>query len=107
MLNSQNSPGMLADRLASIRHNICWDQCYNGIHNQFSDYQRDEWLYDKLGDVVLIGSGAHPASYPMGTGGYFPGAKRQGYEADNLPATSAEVKNTWIYTSTLPYVFMA
>jgi hypothetical protein len=25
--------------------------------------------------VVQIGSGAHPASYPMGTGGSFPGSK--------------------------------
>jgi hypothetical protein len=26
---------------------------------------------------VQTGSGAHPASYPMGTGGYFPGDKAQ------------------------------
>jgi hypothetical protein len=25
--------------------------------------------------LVQIGSGAHPASYQMGTGGFFPGAK--------------------------------
>jgi hypothetical protein len=27
-------------------------------------------------------------------------------EADHSPPASAEVKKTWIYTSTLPYVFM-
>jgi hypothetical protein len=27
---------------------------------------------DGRGDVVETGSGAHPASYPMGTGGGFP-----------------------------------
>jgi hypothetical protein len=32
---------------------------------------------------------------------------RPGSEADHSPPSSAEVKNTWIYTSTLPYVFMA
>jgi hypothetical protein len=41
-----------------------------------------------------------PAAFP-------PGVKRQGREADNSPPTSAEVKKTWIYTSTLPYAFMA
>jgi hypothetical protein len=36
-----------------------------------------------------------------------PGIKRPGREADQSPPTSAEVKNTSIYTSTPPYVFMA
>jgi hypothetical protein len=36
----------------------------------------------------------------------FPGVKRLGREADNWPQTSAVVKNTWIYTSTPPYVFL-
>jgi hypothetical protein len=31
-----------------------------------------------------------------------PGVKRQGREADRSPPTSAEVKKTWIYTSTPP-----
>jgi hypothetical protein len=44
--------------------------------------------------VVQTGSGAHPASYPMGVGGSFPEDKRQGREADHSPPTSAEVKNT-------------
>jgi hypothetical protein len=43
---------------------------------------------------VQIGSGAHPASYPMGAGGSFPGGKaRPGRAADNTPLSSAEVKN--------------
>jgi hypothetical protein len=36
-----------------------------------------------------------------------PGVKRPGREAVRSPPISAEVKNTWIYTSTPPYVFMA
>jgi hypothetical protein len=51
---------------------------------------------------VLIGSVDHPASYPVGTRGK--GPVREAYHS--LP-TSAKVKNTWIYTSTLPYAFMA
>jgi hypothetical protein len=39
------------------------------------------------------GSGAHPVSYTVGTGGYFPGGKaRPGRDADRLPPSSAEVK---------------
>jgi hypothetical protein len=40
-------------------------------------------------------------------GGVSPGLKRLWREADNSPPTSAQVKKTWIYTSTPPYVFMA
>jgi hypothetical protein len=43
---------------------------------------------------VQTGSVAHPASYPMGTGGSFPGGKaRPGRDADHSPPSSAEVKN--------------
>jgi hypothetical protein len=41
---------------------------------------------------VQNGSGAHPASYPMGTRGSFPGVKRPGRESDHSPPSSAEVK---------------
>jgi hypothetical protein len=40
---------------------------------------------------VQTGSGAHPASYPMGTGGSFPGGKAR--PADHSPPSTAEVKN--------------
>jgi hypothetical protein len=45
----------------------------------------------------------------MGTGGSFPGIKRPGREAEHWALTSinVKVKNTWIYTSIPPYVFMA
>jgi hypothetical protein len=38
---------------------------------------------------------------------WVPGVKRPGRETDHSLPTSAEVKNTWIYTSTPPYVFVA
>jgi hypothetical protein len=42
---------------------------------------------------VQTGYGAHPASYPIGTGGPFPGGKaRPGRDADHSPPSSAEVK---------------
>jgi hypothetical protein len=43
---------------------------------------------------VQTGSGAHPASCPMGTGAPFSGGKaRQGRDADHSPPSSAEVVN--------------
>jgi hypothetical protein len=43
---------------------------------------------------VQTGSGTHPASCPMGTGGPFPGGKaRPGRDSDHSPAYSAEVMN--------------
>jgi hypothetical protein len=47
-------------------------------------------------------SGAHPASYPTGTRGSFPGVKRPEREADHSPPSSVEVKNEWSYTFTPP-----
>jgi hypothetical protein len=45
---------------------------------------------------VQTGSGAHPASCPMGTGGPFPGGKaRLGRDADHSPPSSAQVVNEW------------
>jgi hypothetical protein len=38
---------------------------------------------------------------------WVPRVKRLGCEADPSPATSVEVKNTWIYTPSPPYVYMA
>jgi hypothetical protein len=69
-----------------------------------SDYGLDDWA---IGDrsragaedfssilCVQIGSGAHPASCTMGTGGPFPGGKaRPGCDAGRSPPSSAEVVN--------------
>jgi hypothetical protein len=41
---------------------------------------------------VQNGSGAHPASYPMGNRGSFRGVKQPGREADHSPPSSTEVK---------------
>jgi hypothetical protein len=56
-----------------------------------------------LHHCVQNGSGAHPASYPAGTRGSFPGIKWPGHEAGHSPPSSAEVKE-WVevYTSTPP-----
>jgi len=52
------------------------------------------------------GSGAHPASYPVGTGALSPGVKWPECEADHWPPFSAKVKNAWSYASIPPYIFL-
>jgi hypothetical protein len=42
---------------------------------------------------VQTGSGAHPASCTMGTGGRFPGGKARPGPADHSPPSSVEVVN--------------
>ena len=50
---------------------------------------------------VQISSGAHSASYLMGTRnrGSFPGIKRRKRKVYHSPVSSAEVKKEWSYTS--------
>jgi hypothetical protein len=55
---------------------------------------------------IQTGSGAHPASYPMGAEGSFPEVKRPRCEADHSPQSSAEVMNVWSYTSRTQYTSM-
>jgi hypothetical protein len=52
--------------------------------------------------LVHSGSGSHPASYPMGTGGFFSGGKAAGSEADRSLPSSAEDKNERNYAFTPP-----
>jgi hypothetical protein len=51
---------------------------------------------------VQTGSGAHPASYPMGTRDFSVGVKREGREVDHSPPSSAEIENAWSYNSAPP-----
>jgi hypothetical protein len=55
---------------------------------------------------ILI-SRVHLASYPMGTRAVSQLVRQPGLEVDHSPTTITKGKNMWIYTSTLPYVFMA
>jgi hypothetical protein len=76
---------------------------YNSSGSIVSDYRLDDWVIKfrsptgaedfSSSPCVQTGSGAHPASYPMGTGGPFPRSKAwPGHDADHLPPSSAEVK---------------
>jgi len=66
-----------------------------------SGYGLDDWMLgvrfpagagNFCHHCVQTGSGAHPASYTMGTGGLSQGVRRPGNKADNSPPSSAEVK---------------
>jgi hypothetical protein len=54
---------------------------------------------------IQAGSGAHPAAYPMGTWGPFPGVKRPERKADHSSPSSADVKNGEVVPS-LPHIFL-
>jgi hypothetical protein len=53
----------------------------------------------------VLGPTQPPIQWVPGT--LFLGLKRSGREADHLPPSSAEVKNTWSYASTPQYAFLA
>jgi hypothetical protein len=46
------------------------------IHDTGSEFKSRQGQEFSPLHVVQIGSGAHPASYTMGTGGSFPGGKK-------------------------------
>jgi hypothetical protein len=52
------------------------------------------------------GSGAHPASYPMDTGGSLSGVKRLLYEVNHACPSNAELKREAGCTSAPPPVFL-
>jgi hypothetical protein len=61
---------------------------------RFDPRQRRKDFLSSL--CVQTGSGVHPASCTMGTGGLFPGAKAgPGRDADHSPPSSAEVENEY------------
>jgi hypothetical protein len=51
---------------------------------------------------VQTGSGAHPGSYPIGAGVFYPRGNATGREGYHSSPSSAEVKNAWSYSSALP-----
>jgi hypothetical protein len=58
----------------------------------FDPRQRQKDFSSSL--CVQTGSGAHPASYSMSTGGPFPGDKAwPGHDTDHSPPSSAKVVN--------------
>jgi hypothetical protein len=68
---------------------------------EWSEFESQYGQEFSLLHVVQTGSGAKPPIQLV------PGALSPRREADHSPPTSADVKNTWIYTSTPPYAFMA
>jgi hypothetical protein len=65
------------------------DQSWDSAGGIATGYGLDEsWWGQEFSILhsVQTGSGVHPTSYPMGTGGFFPGGKAVG--AWNWPLTS-------------------
>jgi hypothetical protein len=66
-----------------------------GLDNRAIGVRSPEGVKDFSSSLcVQTGSGAHPASCTMGTGGTYPGSKAlPGRDADHSPPSSAEVVN--------------
>jgi hypothetical protein len=80
------------------KHHIVADHITIVVDNQLQAPS----FYDVLG---VWGTKVPPIQWVPGD--LSPEVKRLGCVADHSPPTSAEVKETWIYTSTAPYIFMA
>jgi len=63
--------------------------------------------YFYLRHIIQIGSRAYPASYTMVPRSLSSGLKRSERKADHSFPSSAEVKNSWSYTSISPCIFMS
>jgi hypothetical protein len=89
----------------SWRHLIpkCFS-CWSTVESVWLGYGLDN--RGSVPHTTQIGPGAHPASFPVGTGVVSSGVKLPGSEANNSPP-SAEVKNAWSYTSNSSYVCLA
>jgi hypothetical protein len=119
-----------------VNGNACSQDCHNKfsglISVQFLKRNPDGWISDGVVGIAtgyglddreselspgriknilvtssrpVLGPTQPPIQWVPGT--LFPGVKRPGLEADHSPPASAEVKKTWLYTSTPPYAFMA
>jgi hypothetical protein len=53
----------------------------------------------ELSICSYLGPTKSPNHWVREGGGGFPGMKREGREAEQLPVTSVEVQNTWVWTS--------
>jgi hypothetical protein len=72
-----------------------------------AELPRDQSSSPGRGKIFLLSTSSRPAlelTHPpihWVRGALSPGVKRSEREADHSPPSSAEVKNTWMYTSTL------
>jgi hypothetical protein len=65
-----------------------------GLDNRAIGVRSPAGAKDFSSNLCIWGSGAHPASYTMGTGDPFPGGKAlPGRDTDHSPLSSAEVVN--------------
>jgi hypothetical protein len=62
-------------------------------------------FYFSMSSTPALGPTQPPMQWVPGA--LSPRVKRAGRETDHSPSTSGEVKKTWVYTSTPPYIFMA
>jgi hypothetical protein len=98
-------------QINNIIHEFGWHSWYSDWLQtgwptvQSSSPSREKTFFLSMSSRPVLGPIMPPIQWVLEA--LSPGVKHLGCEADHSPPTSAEVKNTWIYTSTPLYVFMA
>jgi hypothetical protein len=77
--------------------------CTSTILHDYRENLRSYWNISLL-DNVQTASGAHTASYSVGTGGCFPMEKRSGCSARHTPHLVSKFKKSWSHTSNPLYM---
>jgi hypothetical protein len=107
---------LLAPGCATISFSSSRPDIGNQTYSSFLGYRRPSGSYCRIyfgvSSSLLLSTSSRaalaPTQPPIQREGWSlsPGVKLSGREAGHSLPTSADVKNTWIYTSTPPYVFM-
>jgi hypothetical protein len=123
MQSGRSLPTFRREHIASILR--AEDQTKQRTSKKFGLYFKIQWLLYRMYDRGIgvrfpagardfsflhstqIGSWDYPASYPMCSGESFSGDKATRAWSWPLTPSSAEVKNSWSYTSTTLYVLVA
>jgi hypothetical protein len=86
--------------LVQYNNNLTWNSELQVVLWGVEDIHEDSFRHR-----VQVGSGTHPASYPVVPVSLSLGLKWPGLEANHSAPYSAQVENAWSYKSTPPYVF--
>jgi hypothetical protein len=120
------SPAYLISLISIARAVFCctFPDVYKILHGHKTTYVNLAFRLDTTGAqpkssspgrgmIFLLSTPSTPALGPtqppikwVREGALSPGVKQPVSEGDYPPPTTSELKNTWIYTSTPPYVFM-
>jgi hypothetical protein len=98
-------PQFLQTNAMIIPSNTPWLFPPRSFQVHWCDYARNTLINISVDGGPVLGPVQPPIHWVQGALSL--GVKRPGREAHHSPPVSVEVKNTWIYTSMPPYIFIA